>query len=119
MMRETKVRWTDLGAALMMLSTLRIISAASEALSSTCRFTWKDSVMPSSAMLPTVPSDMSAGNTNPLINVTVRNKGLVWNNDEGFKPSLFVSVLWFRHWLVHVHSLSPKVVLFSWCAALS
>lgn len=45
----------------MMLSTRRIISAASEALSSTWRFTMKDSVMPSSAMLPTAPSDMSAG----------------------------------------------------------
>lgn len=53
-------RSTDLGAALMMLSTLRIISAASEALSSTWRFTWKDSVTPSADMSPTVPSDMSA-----------------------------------------------------------
>lgn len=56
---------TDLGAALMTSSTLRIISAASEALSSTWRFTWKDSVMPSSTMSPMVPSDISEGEKNP------------------------------------------------------
>lgn len=43
----------------MMLSTRRIISAASAALSNTCRFTWKLSVMPRSAMSPTQPWVMS------------------------------------------------------------
>ena len=43
----------------MISSTLRIISAASAAEMSTCRFTWKDSVIPSSTMSPTHPFAMS------------------------------------------------------------
>ncbi len=43
----------------MMLSTCRIISAASAALSSTCLFTWKLSVTPRATMSPTVPWVMS------------------------------------------------------------
>lgn len=84
----------------MMLSTLRIISAASEALSSTWRFTWKDSVMPRSAMSPTVPSSMSARGTPPQSYFIIFER-----SEEG-------GGAW-------AHSLSPWVVLFSWCAALS
>lgn len=48
-----------LGAALIMSSTRRIISAASAALSRTCLLTWKLSVTPNAAMSPMVPSFIS------------------------------------------------------------
>lgn len=83
-------------------STLRIISAASEALSSTWRFTWKDSVMPSSAMSPMVPSDMSEGD----------------KTHGAAQRALPAALLWTRV-VALPHSLSPAVLLFSWCAALS
>ena len=55
--RSSRGRWR--GADLMMLSTRIIISAASAPLTNTWRFTWNDSVIPRSSILPTSPLSMS------------------------------------------------------------
>ena len=67
------------GAARMMLSTRRIISAASEALTSTCCLTRYDSVMPSAAMSPISPRSMSAGTNATRHNPTFPYNTAVFN----------------------------------------
>lgn len=84
----------------MMLSTRRIISAASAALSSTCLFTWKLSVMPSAAMSPTQPWVMSVK----------QHRSKVRAGTRGYSDIRWVCVRGLPR---------PKVILLSWWAALS